>query len=79
MRMRITLRYNGETYTFDEGHWTPDDLDLANYLWTEGNFACDCNRSQMIRQHVDGDFPDLSCGETIELVDLTVPVLVSGG
>jgi hypothetical protein len=46
------------------------------YYWTEGNNGCDCNRMLYIeREHGIDLIPpdaDYRCGDTIELVSLTV-------
>jgi len=46
------------------------------YLWEEGNFSCDCNRSRM--SGIAEDFPEMAtdngafpCGDTIELISVT--------
>lgn len=52
------------------------------YWWTEGNGGCDCNRSLFLNREYglglgeknkeDDDVPNLPCGDTIELLSLTV-------
>ena len=39
-----------------------DDDGTVEYLWTEGNYSCDCNRSAFL------GLPQMPCGETIELL-----------
>ena len=36
----------------------------VTYMYTEGNYSCDCNRSMFM------DIDDLPCGDTIELVKI---------
>lgn len=44
--------------------------DSAIWMFTEGNYACDCNRSLFIRrQFGDNSIPELPCGNQIELID----------
>lgn len=42
----------------------------AQFYYTEGNAACDCNASMAIRTQIDPTFPDLPCGATIQLLEL---------
>lgn len=43
------------------------------FMYTEGNYSCDCNRTLFIAQHCDPTFEDTErCGETIQLVRLRV-------
>ncbi|HKL13128.1 MAG TPA: hypothetical protein VJ907_05930, partial [Halanaerobiales bacterium] len=39
-------------------------LDTARYIWTEGNYSCDCNRAGFL-----GFDEDFDCGEDIELIE----------
>lgn len=54
------LRFNFEDYLEEDAIW----------MFTEGNYSCDCNRSMFIRQQFGEDaVPELPCGDTIELLD----------
>lgn len=47
--------------------------DAAIWMFTEGNYSCDCNRSLFIRRQFGNDaIPELPCGDTIELLDYHV-------
>ena len=59
-----------ETFHGVEGQ-TPDEAwRLCQYMWEDGNYGCDCNRS-LFAQRYGWDIPELPCGDTIELVSLT--------
>ncbi len=47
---------------------TTDSPYLSEFMFEEGNYSCDCNRSLFI-QATDPSFPAYECGETIKLVD----------
>jgi hypothetical protein len=68
------MEWNGKlfrTTDFFDRNWCYDYLRGIQYLWTGGNFGCDCNRSRFA-QSAGLDCPDLDCGETeIELLMLT--------
>lgn len=51
-----------------------DEADLFSsmeFMFTEGNYACDCNLGDFIaRAHHEPD-PNMPCGETLDLIRLT--------
>lgn len=61
--MKATLEYKGVRYTVSIVPSFP-------YMWEEGNYGCDCNRSTFIQQQCDPAFPLMECGETIALASL---------
>jgi hypothetical protein len=46
-------------------------VDSARWMWEEGNYSCDCNRSRFIIG-AGTAFPAMECGETIELKQIFV-------
>lgn len=76
MIFTITLAYEGKEYTYQHEFSETNDTyktteELAEYMYTEGNYACDCNRSDFITRNCDANFPEMECGDTIKLVSLT--------
>lgn len=83
MQVEIVLEYQGQEARWIEDvyhhpggrKWhpkenTPDeDWRLCVFLWEEGNFSCDCNRSEFAQRH-GYDWPELECGDTIKLVSM---------
>jgi hypothetical protein len=65
----IKLKYKGKTY---EINYPVEEKYVAGtrFLWEEGNYACDCNRSIFIRRQCDKNFKEMDCGEKIELVSI---------
>lgn len=42
----------------------------AIFMFEEGNYSCDCNRSLFIRWEYGEDaIPELQCGEEIKMID----------
>lgn len=80
-KIRVTLR---DTQTGDEGVYEYDnepDPDPAGedpfhgdeYLWTDGNFGCDCNRLLFIARALGRPDRDVTCGdERVVIVDATI-------
>jgi hypothetical protein len=71
---KITLRYDGKEYSYTQQFKSWDECrnatDVVYWMYEEGNYACDCNRSLFIGQECDEDFPEMPCGDTIELVSI---------
>lgn len=66
-----TFRYNGKNYTVSDDFGYEYDEDAAMFMYTDGNFSCDCNRSLIIESNHPGTFEEvpISCGYTIEMID----------
>lgn len=66
------LKYRNKNYKVKEdfGYEFPEET--AIYMWKDGNNSCDCNRSLYIKRQCDKNFPDMKCGDKIELVKLSV-------
>lgn len=70
-KSEVTLRYRGKNYTFlYDYEYEEQSTDNIYFGWTEGNYACDCNRADFINRYCDEDFPEFQCGNTIELISL---------
>jgi hypothetical protein len=71
-KVEVELEYKGKIYKFiDEGY---HDFEVATFMWEEGNYSCDCNRSLFIQEYCDENFnkgTEMECGDSIKLVSLT--------
>lgn len=70
MRVNVWLWWRSVTFTFVPDGDDYDDPWHVLFMWTEGNFGCDCNKSLFIQRQCDDDFPDRDCGDDIALVSL---------
>ena len=75
MLFTITLEYQGRQYIYQQEFTETNDTyktteELVEYLYEEGNYACDCNRSDFIAEYCDEGFPEFECGREIKLVSL---------
>lgn len=62
------FQYKDKEYTlhYDFGKSYP--ATSAVWMFLEGNYSCDCNRSLFIaREYGEDTIPDLGCGEEIKL------------
>ena len=48
-----------------------DVFDTMRFIWTDGNYSCDCNRGDFIARTAGLPDPDLKCGHTLALITLT--------
>jgi hypothetical protein len=64
----VTLSYLGSSYTF-----AGDDQTVL-----KGRLACDCEKSRLIREVCDAEFPILKCGSQIVVVSVTEDIAGSG-
>ena len=44
----------------------------AEFMFRDGNYACDCNKSIFIKDQCDKKFRQRICGEKINLVDIKI-------
>ena len=67
----ITDRVTGQVARHDIGHpWE----DIDGYMWSDGNYGCDCNRSLFFaRARGEDDAEHEECGETRFHVEIVGP------
>ena len=68
MSYDVLIRKNatGEvrTYRTDECDWYENDEGSTRWMWMEGNYQCDCNRSLFFaRAAGEPDPADVECGD----------------
>lgn len=60
----VEIRNNatGEVRRYYDDYFNPDPETGSRYIWTEGNYGCDCNRSLFFARAADEEDPeDLDC------------------
>lgn len=67
-----TLEYKDKEYVISLDFQDSYPNHTIDYMWTEGNYECDCNKSLFIKQQLDKNFPEFDCGETIKLKKLEI-------
>lgn len=68
---QIVFEFQDEYYFFEYDFGYDYGSDNAQWMFDEGNYGCDCNRSLFIRQQ-EPLFPEMNCSELIEIVDFKV-------
>jgi hypothetical protein len=66
----VTLKYKDKIYTYEDNFGKEFPEDIARFQYEENNYSCDCNRSLFIQRYCDDEFPEMDCGDEIELVNL---------
>ena len=69
MKVNVILQYEGKNYEYTD-KLEYENYEHAEFMYTDGNWGCDCNRSIFINDHVDDEFPIMVCGDKIKLVEL---------
>ena len=68
---KLDLLHNGKRFSIEYDFGYAFSSASAEYMFTDGNYSCDCNLSSFIREK-QPDFPDLGCGSSIKTVSLEV-------
>lgn len=65
-----TFEYSGKQFVLHHDFGNEYTEDDAKFMYTLGNYSCDCNRSMFIRrEHGEDSMPQLGCGDEIKLLD----------
>lgn len=68
---KMVLKYRGVYYELESEFQYAYPVESAYYMFFEGNYSCDCNRSLFLSRKYK-DFPELDCGHEIEMVNFKV-------
>lgn len=69
---QVVFEFEGKKYLVDNDFGYGYPPESAEYMFTSGNFSCDCNRSMLIHNRYP-DFPEYDeCGDEIEMVGFEV-------
>jgi hypothetical protein len=71
----VTLKYGDNIYKFEYDFGYEYEKECAKFMFEEGNYSCDCNKSLFINRHCDDKFKELDCGDEIELIELDIKYL----
>ncbi len=66
----VTLEYNDMVYTFKENFGKNYPRESVEFMYEDGNYSCDCNKSLDIKRNCDDAFKEMCCGEFIKLVNI---------
>ena len=69
---KLILIYKGKEYFLEYDFGYEYSAESAIFMFKEGNYSCDCNKSDFIRQQCDKNFPELDCGDEIEIKNIEI-------
>jgi hypothetical protein len=69
--VKFVLHYRGIDYKCIDDLGENYPLNVAHYIYEEGNYSCDCNRSLFLKR-IGVVCDELECGETIKLSNLEI-------
>lgn len=67
---KMVFVYDGKRYPFAYDFGYGFETENAEYMFFDGNYSCDCNKSLFIGRTVEG-FPEMECGDEIKIEDFT--------
>lgn len=68
--VKIRENSSGEVRESEYDYNENEDHDSRFYLWEEGNWACDCNRSIIFHRSSSG-LEDIECGNELYSIQIT--------
>lgn len=68
----MTFKYNGNEYYYEENFGKEYTEDSARFMFFDGNYSCDCNKSLFIQRECDESFPEMGCGDEIQIADFRI-------
>lgn len=74
---KMNLIYKGKKYPYEYDFGFAYPIEAAEYIFEDGNYACDCNRSNFLHKRYPEVPEDLECGEEIEMEDFEVTLVKS--
>lgn len=70
IEIEVTLERvaTGSRRTVKESNWP--DIDVAKFMYADGNYSCDCNRAIFFGIEPDEDDANIPCGDELYRVEL---------
>lgn len=68
---KCIFKYKNKIFNIDYDFGFAYSYESALYMFNDGNYSCDCNRSVFISEKYK-NFPELDCGEEIKLLNISV-------
>jgi hypothetical protein len=71
----MDLLYKDKKYHLDYDFKEEYPEKSARYIFFDGNYSCDCNKSLFIQRYCDKDFPEMECGDEIEIQNFELNII----
>lgn len=69
---KMVLVYDTIPYPYEYNFGYGYSEEAAHYMFEDGNYSCDCNRSMFLKSKYGNIIKELDCGHTIQLEDFRV-------
>ena len=70
---KMILRYKNKDYELDYDFGYGYPAESAMYMFRDGNYSCDCNKSLFLADKYPDDFKDeFECGDKIQIIKFTI-------
>ncbi len=69
---KMKMLYNGKTYDYEEDFGYAYGAESAKFMFEDGNYGCDCNRSLFLNRKYGKECPTKECGYEIEITEFSV-------
>lgn len=69
-RMKLRLP-DGRVFPLENDFGPGYPVEAAEYMFMDGNYACDCNRTLMLAR-AGHPVEEVDCGDTVEMTDFVV-------
>jgi len=69
---KMKMKYNDKIYDYEYDFGYAYPIHSAYYMFEDGNYSCDCNKSMFLIEKYGDEISELGCGDDIELIDLEV-------
>lgn len=69
---KMKMKYNGKEYDYEEDFGYAYPVESAHFMFEDGNYACDCNRSIFLHRRYGDEIQIKECGHEIEITDFEV-------
>ncbi len=69
---KMNFNYKGKSYPYEHDFGYGFEEGSARFMFDDGNYNCDCNRSLFLNRIVGDEIPELDCGQEITIADFKI-------
>lgn len=69
---KMKMNYKGKIYDYEHDFGYAYPVESAEFMFFDGNYACDCNKSMFLREKYKGKIHESTCGIEIEITEFEV-------
>lgn len=69
---KMKMMYNGKEYDYEEDFGYAYPKDSARFMFFEGNYSCDCNKSIFLKRKYGSIIKEKDCGDDIKITEFEV-------